>query len=62
MHPLLAGLHLPTDKVQCHRWPVKPVPIKHPEQLFNLHHFSAGLPHRPALLLLQDLSDITGNK
>jgi hypothetical protein len=62
MHPLLAWLHPLADEVQSHHWPVELAPVKHHEQLFNLYHFGAGRPSRLALLLLGDLSDVTGDE
>jgi hypothetical protein len=55
-------LHPPVDEVQGYCWPVKLAPIKHLEQLFNLYHFGASRPYRPALLLLRDLRDVIGDE
>jgi hypothetical protein len=62
MHPLLAGLYPPVDEVQFHRWPIESVLVNHPKLVFNLHHFSTGRPCQLVLLLLWDLSDITGDE
>jgi hypothetical protein len=62
MHLLLAGLHSPAHEVQHHSRTINPIPIKHLEQLFNLHHFGAGRPRWPALQLLWDLRDIISHK
>jgi hypothetical protein len=50
------------DGVGRDNWAIDPGLVKQLKQLLHLHHLSASQSHRPALLLLRNLADVTCRK